>query len=160
VLEFRILGPLEVVDGERPVPLGGPKQRATLAILLLNANRVISVERLAEDLYAGAPPITAVNQVQRQVHALRQRLGAGAGIETRTPGYAIHLAPDQLDLDRFERLTAQAAGVLERGEAQRAGDLLRDALALWRGPPLADLAYRSEERRVGKECRSRWSPYH
>jgi len=143
VLQFRILGPLEVVDGERPVQLGGPKQRATLAILLLNANRVISVERLAEDLYAGAPPITAVNQVQRQVHMLRQTLGADAGIETRTPGYAIRLAPDQLDLDQFERLTAQGANVLSRGEAQRAGDLLREALGLWRGPPLADLAYES-----------------
>src|SRR5690349_22237062 len=104
MLEFRILGPLEVVNEEGPLQLGGPKQRATLAILLLNANRVVSVERLAEDLYAGAPPVTAVNQVQRQIHALRQKLGAGSGIETRTPGYAIRLAPHQLDLDRFERL--------------------------------------------------------
>jgi hypothetical protein len=66
VLEFRILGPLEVVDGRGPVRLGGPKQRATLAILLLSAGRAVSVDRLADDLYAGAPPVTAVTQVQRR----------------------------------------------------------------------------------------------
>ena len=79
VLEFRILGPLEVVGDGGPVPLGGPKQRATLAILLLNANRVVSVERLADDLYAGAPPVTAVTQVQRQVSELRQGARRRAG---------------------------------------------------------------------------------
>src|SRR5205823_12168751 len=66
LVEFRILGPLEVVQEGRPVPLGGPKQRATLAILLLHANRVVPVERLADDLYSGAPPATAVTQAQRQ----------------------------------------------------------------------------------------------
>ena len=86
MLEFRILGPLEVLDGDRPIRLGGPKQRAALAILLLNANRVVSVERLADDLYSGTPPVTAVTQVQRQVSDLRKLLGAAA-IETRSPGY-------------------------------------------------------------------------
>jgi DNA-binding SARP family transcriptional activator len=143
VLEFRILGPIEVADAERPVALGGPKQRATLAILLLNANRVVSVERVADDLYAGAPPITAVNQVQRQVFALRQALGPGAGIETRSPGYLIRLGPEQLDLDRFERLAGGAADALARGAAQQAADWLREALGLWRGAPLADLQYES-----------------
>jgi DNA-binding SARP family transcriptional activator len=141
MLEFRILGPLEVVDGARPVALGGLKQRATLAILLLNANRVVSVERLAEDLYSGAPPVTAVTQVQRQISELRKALGPAAGIETRAPGYVIHVAAEQLDLNRFERLAEQAADALARGEAQRASDLLREALAFWRGAPLADLAY-------------------
>ena len=94
MLEFRLLGPLEVLDGDRPVRLGGPKQRAALAILLLSANRVVSVERLADDLYAGAPPVTAVTQVQRQVSELRKTLGAEA-IETRSPGYVLHVEPGQ-----------------------------------------------------------------
>jgi DNA-binding SARP family transcriptional activator len=126
VLEFRILGPLEVVGDDGPISLGGPKQRATLAILLLDANRVVSVERLADDLYSGAAPVTAVTQVQRQISELRKVLGASA-IQTRAPGYVIRLAPDQLDLKRFEH---------------RAGArVLADALDLWRGPPLADLAH-------------------
>ena len=142
MLEFRILGPLEVLDGDRPVRLGGAKQRATLAILLLHANRVVGVERLADDLYAGAPPVTAVTQVQRQVSELRKILGAEA-IETRSPGYVLHVEPEHLDLDRFERALDDAEHALERGEAQAAADLLERGLALWRGAPLADLAYES-----------------
>jgi DNA-binding SARP family transcriptional activator len=142
VLEFRILGPLEVVDDEGAIRLGGPKQRATLAILLLDANRVLPVERLADELYAGAAPVTAVTQVQRQISDLRKALPDQV-IETRSPGYVLRVPPEQLDLHRFERWTEEAAQLLTRGEAQRAADLLRDALALWRGPPLADLAYES-----------------
>jgi DNA-binding SARP family transcriptional activator len=137
VLEFRILGPLEVVGEHGPVRLGGPKQRATLAILLLNVNRVVSVDRLADDLYSGAAPVTAVTQVQRQISELRKALGAESLIETRSPGYVIRLQPDQLDLHRFERLAEEAA----RGEPRLAVELLREALDLWRGGPLADLAY-------------------
>jgi DNA-binding SARP family transcriptional activator len=143
VLEFRILGPLEVVGDDGPLPLGGPKQRATLAILLLHANRVVSIERLADDLYAGAPPVTAVTQVQRQVSELRKALGADSAIETRPPGYLIRVSPDRLDLARFEGRTSEAGRALARGEALEAADLLRDALSLWRGTPLADLAYES-----------------
>ena len=142
MLEFRILGPLEVVGDGGPVRLGGPKQRATLAILLLRANRVVSIERLADDLYAGAPPVTAVTQVQRQVSELRKALGADT-IETRAPGYVIRLSPDQLDLSRFERLSGEAALARAAGDARKASELLRDALALWRGSPLADLAFES-----------------
>jgi DNA-binding SARP family transcriptional activator len=139
MLEFRILGPLEVVGEHGPVRLGGPKQRATLAILLLNVNRVVSVDRLADELYSGAAPVTAVTQVQRQISELRKALGAESLIETRSPGYVIRLQPDQLDLHRFERLAAEAA----RGEPRLAVELLREALDLWRGGPLADLAYES-----------------
>jgi DNA-binding SARP family transcriptional activator len=142
VLEFRLLGPLEVLDGDRPVRLGGPKQRAALAILLLSANRVVSVERLADDLYAGAPPVTAVTQVQRQISELRKVLGADA-IETRSPGYVIHVEPGRLDLDRFERTTHDAAQALEKDDASGGAELLRRALDLWRGAPLADLTYES-----------------
>ena len=142
MLEFRILGPLEVLDDNRPIRLGGPKQRAALAILLLHANRVVSVERLADDLYAGAPPVTAVTQVQRQVSELRKLLGA-ATIETRTPGYVLHADPERVDLDRFERRTSDAMQALERGDAESAATLLQQALELWRGAPLADLTYES-----------------
>ena len=137
MLEFRILGPLDVVDESGPVDLGGKRQRATLAILLLNANRVVSVDRLADDLYAGAAPATALKQVQRQISELRKALGSESVIETRSPGYVIRLAPDQLDLSVFERLAAEAS----ESEAQRAADLLREALGLWRGDALADLSY-------------------
>ena len=140
MLEFRILGPLEVVDHHGPVRLGGPKQRATLAILLLSANRVVSVDRLADDLYAGEPPVTAVTQVQRQISELRKALGDASAIETRAPGYVIRITPGQLDLARFERLAEEARQALARDDATRAAELFRDALHLWRGTPLADLA--------------------
>ena len=120
--------------------LGGPKQRATLAILLLNANRVVPVDRLAEDLYRGAAPVTAVTQVQRQVSDLRRLLDDASAIETRSPGYVMRVAPEQLDLHRFERRAEQAAEASARGNPQRAADLLREALGLWRGEALADLA--------------------
>jgi DNA-binding SARP family transcriptional activator len=137
VLEFRILGPLEVVAEGRQVALGGPRQRATLAILLLDANRVVPVERLADELYAGRPPVTAVTQVQRQVSELRRALGSATAIETRPPGYVLPLASDGLDLSRFERLTTQAAA----SGPETAAGLLREALGLWRGPPLADVSF-------------------
>jgi DNA-binding SARP family transcriptional activator len=143
VLEFRILGPLEVVGEAGPIPLAGPKQRATLAILLLNANRVVSVERLADDLYSGAAPVTAVTQVQRQISELRKALGSASVIETRSPGYVIRLSAGQLDLDHFQLSAEEAGRALARGEARSAADILREALGLWRGAPLADLAYES-----------------
>jgi len=136
VLEYRVLGPLEVVGARGEIRLGGTKQRATLAILLLNANRVVSVDQLADDLYAGSPPVTAVSQVQRQVSELRKVLGDPGAIETRPPGYVLRTAPGQTDLDRFERLTSEA----NESQPDRASALLRQALALWRGAPLADLA--------------------
>jgi DNA-binding SARP family transcriptional activator len=141
VLEFRILGPLEVVADGSPISLGGPKQRATLAILLLHANRVVPVDTLADDLYAGAPPVTAVTQVQRQISDLRKVIGPDSTIETRAPGYLLRAGGEQVDLHRFERIAEQARHAVGQGETEAAADLLRKALALWRGPPLADLAY-------------------
>jgi DNA-binding SARP family transcriptional activator len=140
MLELRLLGPLELVADGSPISLGGRKQRATLAILLLHANRVVSVDRLADDLYAGAPPVTAVTQVQRQISDLRKTLGAGAAIETRAPGYLLRVGDAQVDLHRFERLAEEGRHALDRGDADAAAELLREALALWRGAPLADLA--------------------
>ena len=139
-LEFRILGPLEVVDAAGvSVRLGGPRQRAVLAILLLSANRVVSIDRLADELYGGEPPATAVTQVQRQISDLRKLLGSV--IETRPPGYVVRAAPEELDLTRFERLAEDGASALAYGEHERAAACLREAQALWRGSPLADLAY-------------------
>jgi DNA-binding SARP family transcriptional activator len=143
VLQFRILGPLEVVGEDGPLRLGGPRQRATLAILLLNANRVVPVERLADDLYSGRPPVSAVTQVQRQVSELRQLLGSAEAIETRPPGYMLRLGEENFDLARFERLTAEAEKARARDDFASAGLLLGDALSLWRGSPLADVAHES-----------------
>ena len=108
----------------------------------MHANRVVSIERLAEDLYAGNTPVTAVTQVHRQVSELRRALGeSGVLIETRPPGYQIRIAPGMLDLQRFEALTAEATSAMAGGDAHRVVGALREALALWRGPALADLAY-------------------
>jgi DNA-binding SARP family transcriptional activator len=135
-MEFRILGPLEVEDNGRPVALGGPKQRTLLALLLLTPDRAVSVDRLADAMWAGEPPAAAANALQYHVSRLRKRLGDGAAIVTREPGYLIRLDPGQLDLLRFERLLAEADGA----EPGRASRLLGEALGLWRGEPLADLA--------------------
>jgi len=114
-----------------------------LAILLLNVNRVVSVDRIVDDLYADAAPVTALKQVQRQISELRKALGSPSAIETRSPGYVIRLSPEQLDLSVFERLAAEAAEAFSAGEPRRAAVLLRQALDLWRGDPLADLTYES-----------------
>ena len=148
MLQFRILGPLEVERDGAPIRLTAPKQRATLAILLLSANRVIPVEGLADALYAGAPPVTAVTQVQRQISELRKALGSDAPIETRPPGYLLRVGSEQLDLQRFERLAGDAALCRSRGDVAAAADLFREALAIWRGAPLADLGYESFARPV------------
>jgi DNA-binding SARP family transcriptional activator len=130
-MEFRILGPLEVVGPDGPIPLGGPLQRAVLALLLTRANEVVSTDRLVDELWSGEPPRTAANTIQYYVSQLRKLLGSDR-ILTRPPGYAIRIDEGELDLDRFERLVAS-------GDA----DGLREALDLWRGPPLADFAYAS-----------------
>jgi DNA-binding SARP family transcriptional activator len=138
-LDFRILGPLEVVGDAGPIGLGGPRRRAVLAILAPHANRVVSIDHLGDELYGEARPATAVTQVQRQVSDLRKALGPA--IETRAPGYVLRVQPGRLDLERFERLAAEGSAALARGEHEPAARALREALRLWRGPPLADLAF-------------------
>jgi DNA-binding SARP family transcriptional activator len=147
LLEFRILGPLEVVDETGGLRLGGPKRRAVLAILLLNANRVVPIDRLVDDLYGEATPTSAVTQLQGHISQLRKLLdpdrppGApGSLLETREPGYLIKVAPEQVDLYRFERSTEDALRSLARGDPAAAATDFRRALELWRGPALADLA--------------------
>jgi len=134
-VEFKILGPLEVVEDGLPLPLGRGRERALLALLLLRANEVVSADRLIDELWRGQPPATATKALQVYVSRLRQRLGANM-ITTRSPGYAIEVGEDQLDLIRFERSIERA-----RGEDPRsAASLLRDALSLWRGSPLSEFA--------------------
>lgn len=147
-MEFRILGPLEVEDEGRALVLGGPKQRALLTLLLLSPNRPVSVDRLTDALWTAEQPAAAANALQYHVSQLRKLLGDGSLIVTQEPGYLIRLRPDQLDLFRFERLVAEA----ESAEADEASRLLVEALDLWRGEPLAELAddpiTRAESRRL------------
>jgi DNA-binding SARP family transcriptional activator len=139
VLEFRVLGPIEVVGDAGAIKLGGPRQRAVLTILLLDANRVVPVERIADGLYGDAPPATAVAQVRDHVSQLRRLLGQEL-LETRAPGYLLRVEPDRVDAFRFEHMTEDALAALGCGEAQTAVELAREALGLWRGPPLADFS--------------------
>ena len=135
-VDFRILGPLEVVDDGRRLPIGQGRESALLALLLLRANEVIAADVLIEELWRGEPPATGAKSLQVYVSRLRKRLGADV-IATRVPGYSVRVGRDQLDLLRFERLVEEAPGV-EAPEAAAA--TLRDALSLWRGPPLAEFA--------------------
>src|SRR5262245_17442735 len=136
-VEFRVLGPLEVLVEGRALELSRRKRRSLLALLLLNAGEVVSTDRLVEELWAGQPPKAAVGSLQNLVSDLRKALGRDA-VKTRAPGYVLDVDPGRIDLHRFERLVAQAA---EGGDAERRSALLHEALALWRGDPLADLAY-------------------
>jgi DNA-binding SARP family transcriptional activator len=150
-VEFRILGPLEVVDDDRAIDLGPPQQRALFAFLLLNANEVASSDRLAEALWPVEIPRTAAKAIQVYVSALRKALGVHREVlETRGSGYRLRVAPGQLDLHEFERLLDTARGA---DAAARAASL-RQALGLWRGAPLADFEYESfvqaESARLGE----------
>ena len=118
-LAFRLLGPLEVTDGGRPVSLGGPRQRLVLAHLLLAANRVVTMDELIERIWDEEPPRAARNTIQSYVSHLRAALGPDL-IEGRTPGYLVHAEPEELDVLRFEQLLrARAVGCCRRIRAQR-----------------------------------------
>src|SRR5438105_12222948 len=119
-MEFRILGPLEVVEHGQPLDLGGQKQRALLAMLLLEANRVVSSDRLIDALWEDEPPETAQKALQVYVSQLRKLLGKER-LQTRAPGYLLQVEEGDLDLEQFQRL--HAAGRHAEG------------LSLWRGAP-------------------------
>jgi YVTN family beta-propeller protein len=125
-MEFRVLGPLEVLDDGRLVDVGGAKQRMVLAVLLLQANRVVSSDQLIEAVWDGRPPVTAQKTLQVYVSQLRKALGS-ARIVTRAPGYVLRVQAGELDIERFQALV----------DTRRPSE----ALALWRGQPLADFAY-------------------
>jgi YVTN family beta-propeller protein len=156
---FRLLGPLEVSDGDHPARLGEGRQRAVLILLLLDRNQAVSSDRLIDALWGEAPPPTAAKVLQNYVGQLRRALDdrEGGRLQTRGHGYAIRVEDRELDVDRFEQLVEEGGRALERGRAAEAAARLREALALWRGPALADVAYeafaqgeiaRLEERRT------------
>ncbi|HUQ21696.1 MAG TPA: BTAD domain-containing putative transcriptional regulator [Gaiellaceae bacterium] len=133
-MEIRLLGPLEVRDGERTVALPRRQQRALLAALALRAGEVVSTDRLVSDLWGEHAPVSATGSLQNTVSALRKTLGHDV-VLTQAPGYRLALAPESVDAHRFERLLADARGA----DDQVRGPLLSEALGLWRGPALADL---------------------
>ena len=142
-LDFRILGPLAVrVDGA-DVPIGGPKQRALLALLLLSANRVVARERLIDELFADQSVNSADHALRNHVSRLRKVLAPAARDEprlvARAPGYLLRVEPGELDLERFEGRVADGREALAAGDAAAAAAALRAAEALWLGRPLADL---------------------
>jgi YVTN family beta-propeller protein len=144
-MDFRILGPLEVLDDERLLEVGGGKQRSVLALLLLHANEVVSSDRLIDELWPDEPPASAAKIIQAHVSRLRRALdGVGEGILlTRGHGYLLRVEPGQLDRDRFRGLLEDGRAALAADDPDKAAGTLRDALALWRGPPLAEFAYDS-----------------
>jgi DNA-binding SARP family transcriptional activator len=141
-MEFRILGPLEVRRNDRPVSIRGAKERALLAILLLQANEPVTTDRLVDELWGERPPLTARKSLQVRVATLRRSLAEGV-LVTRGGGYLIRVDRDQLDLLEFEQRLADGRQRLADGDPDAAAAALREALALWRGPPLADFTYES-----------------
>jgi YVTN family beta-propeller protein len=149
-MDYGILGPLEVYDEERrAVELGGRQQRLVFAALLLRRNEVVSVDRLIDVLWGEHAPTNAVKNVQVHLSRLRKALVSGGRepnneiIRTGATGYMLEVAPGEVDADRFERLAEDGRRALAAGDPEHAGTLLQEALALWRGPPLADFAYDS-----------------
>jgi DNA-binding SARP family transcriptional activator len=137
-MDIRILGPLEIRNNGRVLSLGGAKQRALLAILILHANEVVSAERLLDDLWGERPPTSGAKALHVFVSQVRKVIGDDR-LLTRAPGYTLQLGPDELDVTVVRRLREQA----EAAEPGEAAGILREALSLWRGPPLADVAYES-----------------
>src|SRR4051812_22035382 len=139
-MRFGILGPLDIrTDDGVCVDPGGPRPRALLTLLLLDAGRTVSVERLIDGLYGAEPPVGAANALQSQISRLRRRLAPHTEIEATAAGYRIAVTADTTDALRFERLVAGGRAALAAGDHQQAAAALRDALALWRGPALPDL---------------------
>jgi DNA-binding SARP family transcriptional activator len=136
MLKFRILGPLEVSGGQGPLTLGGSKQRALLALLLLSAGRVVPTDTLVDQLWGERPPRTAVTSLQNFLSQLRKLLGSDI-VVTQSPGYLLRVERSQIDAFRFEQMLNEAK-VLDAAERSRK---LVEALALWRGQPLADFTF-------------------
>ena len=162
-VNFQLLGDLGVVsDGER-VRVAGHKQRALLAVLLLHANEVVSADRLIEDLWGEEPPAQAAKSVQVHVWRLRKALASVSGgasgegrLLTRSSGYVLRVEPGELDVGELERLVREGSEALREGQCERAGALLREGLALWRGPPLAEIAYETfAQPEIGRLCELR-----
>src|SRR5438874_8735980 len=147
-MEYRILGPLEVVDEGEPVALGRLKERLVLAVLLLHANEFVSRERLIDELWGESPPPTAKKAVNVYVSQLRKALTRNGHdpIATADGGYRLEVGSDELDAAHLRRLLASARERAVAGELETAAELLREALALWRGPALGGLLLESHGR--------------
>jgi DNA-binding SARP family transcriptional activator/class 3 adenylate cyclase len=146
-VKFLVLGPLEILDAEQPVHLGSAKQRLLLAALLVQANAVVSADRLADILWADDPPTDTAATLQNYVSRLRATLepGTPAGalgslLLTRAPGYLLQVDSNQVDASRFEKLVAEGRVALREGDPDHAAKQLSEALELWRGPALAEFA--------------------
>jgi DNA-binding SARP family transcriptional activator/tetratricopeptide (TPR) repeat protein len=145
MVRYAILGSIELRDGERRVPVGGRRPGALLALLLVNANRALSTDRLIEALWDDQDP-SATKRLQAAILRLRRTLdpASGAGesvLQTVAGGYMLTVAPGQLDADVFQARMHAGRRVLEAGDAQRALAVLGEALGMWRGPALAEVAY-------------------
>jgi len=138
-VEFRILGPLEVIGDEHPIAVPGGRPRALLAMLLLSANRTVARDRLIDGLWGEAVPGSGAKMIQIYVSRLRQVLPPSL-LQTRAPGYVLELDPEQLDLNRFRELAGQGRAALAAGNPDEASARLGEALALWRGPALREFA--------------------
>ena len=138
-VEFRILGPVEVLDGAGRVELRAAKVRALLAALVIHRNQVVSADHLVEALWGGDPPQTATNGLQGYVAKLRRILGPGL-LSTRAPGYVLTVKPEASDAGRFEALVTRGQTARNEGRAEEAAELLGEALALWRGTALGEFA--------------------
>src|SRR4051812_4947054 len=138
MLEFRILGPLEISRDGAAIEVGAQRQRAVLALLLLNANHVVPTERLVDEVWGENPPKTARTALHNALVHLRKLLGSDA-LERRPPGYLLRVDPDHFDLARFERLVVRA----REAPAEERAELLREALAEWRGAPPPGVAHES-----------------
>jgi len=146
-VDFRVLGPFEVAgdDSHDDVELGGPQQRTVLALLVVRANEIVSTDAIVEAIWADRPPASAVGIVRTYLSRLRHALssaGAGAHLVGRAPGYLLELDPEEVDANRFERLTRQGQREMDAGNPEAASATLTAALGLWRGAFLADLADR------------------
>jgi YVTN family beta-propeller protein len=139
-MEFRILGDVEIHDGDRQLVLRGRRERALLAYLLIHANQVVPTEQLIEQVWGESPPPTVATALHVYISRLRKVLGEnGSAIVTRTPGYMLEVDPEHVDARRFERLVTTGRRALGEGDPRHAARTLRDALALWHGPPFADV---------------------
>jgi DNA-binding SARP family transcriptional activator len=146
MLQFKVLGPLEAVDGDRVCTPTPPKVGTVLALLVVRANQVVPIDSLIEELWGGDPPLSAIGTAQTYIYQLRKILdpggehsAAGEWLVTRPPGYVMRLSPHQLDATEFEELSGQGRQLLEQGHPEQAAQLLRRALSLWQGPSLANI---------------------
>ncbi len=139
-MRFAILGPIDLSVEGRPVPLAGPKQRALLAFLLLHANQVVSRDRLVDALWGESPPPSASESLDAYIYRLRKLIGRDR-LARSGSGYVLSVEAGELDADRFELLVASARQAADAGDGRSAVRMLTDALALWRGPAMADVLY-------------------